>query len=164
MNYLLFSGDKKEIIDNLADSLLLFLFDNKKGVEFYTAVDSITETSVLHFPPKKGLSSLRVVILKHFYWFLEIVSDINKRLERRTNAEWKHMRDVWRAARMVSTPDTIIPVISPVKSKRGPDKKSRAARIKPTCDFPGQNTHQFDRASTNLFSALECQSILMSCL
>ena len=99
-------------------------------------------------------NSVKFFTFQSYFFLLQFfpvfVHDVNLRLERRSNSEWKRIKIFKTAALAVVGEDEFAlksaGIISPIKNKRNSDKKPRASRIKgllPECD----QTDEFKRAS-----------------
>jgi hypothetical protein len=90
-------------------------------------------------------------LLNFILFTIVFIAEINNRLERRTNTEWKRMKRCKNlaAAAAAAATDAIVEVVmvSPIKSKRGPDKKQRARRIKGGDLTELESSSAFARAS-----------------
>jgi hypothetical protein len=94
--------------------------------------------------------------------FSVFIDDINLRLERRTNAEWKRMNDARRdAIGGTSTEDGdmlspgSVKMLTPIKKKRGPDLKVRKRRIGEDVTKPNHLSSEFLRAEESFVVPLE---------
>ncbi len=105
------------------------------------------ETIVL---PSKLSKTVRNSICCFFLLiFLEFVEDVNLRLGRRSNSEWRRLNSFKTAALSVVAEDEFTlksAMVSPVKNKRSGDKKPRASRIKGLLPESDQSD-EFKRAS-----------------
>jgi hypothetical protein len=143
-------GSKTAIVDELAATLMRFLFGGRRNLTYQTLLDDEVVAVNLSFPDEQGDLHISLVLFIFHFFIKVFVTEINLRLERRTNAEWGRMNDCKAAALAASLDGAVVDlVVSPLKKKRGPDQKHRKDRIIGEQLLPEPNT-AFARAKKAL--------------